>query len=255
MKNKFHLIFTTAIAMFASPFANAAISTFDNLTLPGVESAYVAGADSSFVSGGVTFNQDWNETFNCCASGWFYSNYTDTTTPGFSNQYSAITGGGVNGSSNYGVANLGDATINFNSSSSVSGAYITNTTYSYLAVQNGDDGAGFVKGPFDNSDFFTLTITGYDATSTATGSVDVQLWDALSLQALDSWLWVDLLGLGVVDSLGFSLSSSDTGSFGMNTPAYFALDDLTVQAVPLPASIWLLLSAFGFLTLKRKTHK
>ncbi|MEZ4953573.1 MAG: DUF4465 domain-containing protein [Saprospiraceae bacterium] len=33
--------------------------------------------------------------------------------------------------------------------------------------------------------------------------------------------------LGHVDSL-FTLSSSDAGVFGMNTPAYFCLDNLTL---------------------------
>ena len=31
--------------------------------------------------------------------------------------------------------------------------------------------------------------------------------------------------MGVVDSLTFELSSSDIGAYGMNTPAYFCMDD------------------------------
>ncbi len=231
--------------------ANANVATFDDLSLPN-NSAFVAGFDTTFNSGGITFNQDWNEAFNCCASGWFYSNQTDTTTAGFSNQHSAITGIGANNSQNYGIANPGNTDIDFASSSIVNGAYITNSTYAYLAIQDGNDGAGFVKGPFDNTDFFTLTISGYDANSNLTNSVDVQLWDAVSEQALNNWLWVDLTSLGVVSKIGFSLASSDVGQFGMNTPAYFALDDLTVSAVPVPAGVWLLMSSIGTILFRRK---
>jgi len=39
------------------------------------------------------------------------------------------------------------------------------------------------------------------------------------------WEWVDLSGLGLVDMIEFSLSSSDTGAYGMNTPAYFFIDN------------------------------
>jgi hypothetical protein len=39
------------------------------------------------------------------------------------------------------------------------------------------------------------------------------------------------------------LSSSDEGDFGMNTPAYFSVDNIQIARVPEPASILLLMSA------------
>jgi hypothetical protein len=50
---------------------------------------------------------------------------------------------------------------------------------------------------------------------------------------LKTWQWVDLTSFGNVDSLEFNLSSSDVGSFGMNTPGYFFIDDFTTADVPL----------------------
>jgi hypothetical protein len=44
---------------------------------------------------------------------------------------------------------------------------------------------------------------------------------------IKEWKWVDLTSLGNVDSLVFAMSSSDVGQYGMNTPAYFCIDDLT----------------------------
>jgi hypothetical protein len=48
---------------------------------------------------------------------------------------------------------------------------------------------------------------------------------------------VDLTLLGAATRLTFGLSSSDNGPFGMNTPAYFALDSLTVTPVPEPGAL------------------
>jgi hypothetical protein len=55
---------------------------------------------------------------------------------------------------------------------------------------------------------------------------------------LDQWLYADLSGLGTVNGLSFSSASSDTGPFGINTPTYFAMDNLTT--VPLPGTLWLM---------------
>ncbi|MBC7451396.1 MAG: DUF4465 domain-containing protein, partial [Cytophagales bacterium] len=41
---------------------------------------------------------------------------------------------------------------------------------------------------------------------------------------LNTWRWIDLRSLGVVDSLVFTFTSSDVGMYGMNTPAYVAID-------------------------------
>jgi hypothetical protein len=68
---------------------------------------------------------------------------------------------------------------------------------------------------------------------------------------LDGWTWIDLISPGDVIGLEFSLSSSDAGTYGMNTPAYFAMDNL--NAMPVPAAIRLLGSAMlAIVGFKRK---
>jgi hypothetical protein len=42
-------------------------------------------------------------------------------------------------------------------------------------------------------------------------------------------MWVDLTSLGNTDSLSFSLSSSQTDSLGMLTPAFFCIDNLMLN--------------------------
>ena len=58
---------------------------------------------------------------------------------------------------------------------------------------------------------------------------------------MDDWRTVNLTSLGAADTLTFSYESSDVGVFGINTPTYFAADDLVLSTgsnvVPEPSSI------------------
>ena len=67
----------------------------------------------------------------------------------------------------------------------------------------------------------------------STESVDFYLADYRFVNNADdfivsNWTYANLTDLGVVDTLQFSLASSDVGDLGMNTPAYFAMDSLAV---------------------------
>ena len=42
---------------------------------------------------------------------------------------------------------------------------------------------------------------------------------------VDDWRYFDLSSLGVVKKVMFEMSSTDNGTYGMNTPSYFAFDD------------------------------
>ena len=44
-----------------------------------------------------------------------------------------------------------------------------------------------------------------------------------------TWTKIDLSSIGYCYALEFSMTSTDTGQWGMNTPSYFALDALTVS--------------------------
>jgi hypothetical protein len=50
------------------------------------------------------------------------------------------------------------------------------------------------------------------------------------------------------------MSSSDVGAFGINTPTYFAIDDITPVAtpVPLPAAPLILVPACGWVLTRRR---
>jgi hypothetical protein len=231
-----------------------AVANFDDLSLAG--ESYWNGSDGSggFVSGEAHFNNNYNATYGSW-DGFAYSNITDAAAQGWTAQFNAITGSGQGGSANYGVGYAGWAgppTVTFNSVGVVDGLYVTNTSYAYYSMLNGDMFAKKFGGTAGgDKDWFMLTITGKNAGGTETGSVDFYLADYRfannSLDYIvDKWDYIDLSSLGPVKTLEFALNSSDVGAFGMNTPASFAVDTV----VPEPATIALL--AFGGLVLSRR---
>ena len=228
----------TLTALVSSVQAQAAIITFDENTLT-ADTFFAPGAQTSFTSGGVSIDHDWN--WDCCWGNFTYSNKQDTSTAGFVNDRSAITGTGVgSGQDNYGVS-YNNARLNFAGATQVQSAYITNTTYTYLAIKDGNDGANFVKGAFTEGDFFTLIINGLDQNDNIISTFNFSLADGSNV--VDSWVLTDLSSLGTVHGLSFSYDSSDIGEYGINTPTYFAIDNIAIQAVPVPASAWLFFSA------------
>jgi hypothetical protein len=227
------LVVVTAIGEWLPPAALGAIATFDNLGLPANSYWNGSSATGDFTSGGMVFANTYDASYESW-NGWAYSSMSDKTTAGYGNQYSAITGSGWNGSSAYGVAYDGTVpTISLPQSTTVNGAYFTNTTYAYLSMKAGDAFAKKFGGPTGNDqDWFKLTIIGKDEIGKLTGTVDFYLADYRFADntkdyLVDKWTWVDMTSLGMnVKSLEFGLSSSDNGSWGMNTPAYFAIDNI-----------------------------
>lgn len=53
---------------------------------------------------------------------------------------------------------------------------------------------------------------------------------------VNNWQWVDLSVLGNTDSLIFTLYSSDIGTFGINTPLFYCIDNLTTADSPVGIS-------------------
>ena len=246
--------------------ANTA-ANFENLSLaPG---GYWNGSDGSggFTSGPATFNNLYTiDAFSGWAfwGGWSYSNVMDAATAGYTNQYAAAPGGAKDGS-NYGVAYLDTyygttPTITLAAPSVVQGAWFTNTTYAYWDMMNGTPGYSkkFGGATGTDPDWFLLTVTGLDASGQVTGTVPFYLADFRSGNPaqdyiLNDWTWADLESLGAVKTLEFTLTSSDNSDWGMNTPAYFAMDDLV--AAPEPATLALLGLGAAGIFLRRKRNQ
>jgi hypothetical protein len=170
-------------------------------------------------------------------SGWSISAVRDTIMPGFSNQYSAIPGSGLDGSNTYavGFSSSGNQ-IKFTEQVQLEGLYVTNSTYVYYSLKDGDAFAKKFGGETGNDpDSLLLSISKYLDGELGEEEVNVYLADfRFSDNTKDyitkGWEYVDLKVLGNADSLLFTLTSSDQGPFGMNTPAYFCIDNLAVFA-------------------------
>ena len=138
----------------------------------------------------------------------------------------------------------------------VQGFYANNTTYAALSMLNGDMFAR--QFTTASNDWFKLTIEGLDASGASIDTVDFLLADYTDATGsiVSEWTFVDLSSLGSnVSQLAFSLSSTDNSYGYMNTPAYFAMDNLTVAAIPEPGTIALMLSGFGGMVLFRRRLK
>lgn len=216
-------------------------STFDDLGL--APNSYWNGSNLSggFLDGDGYFPNQYDTTY-AFWTGFAYSNVPlniDSITTGatdYNYQYSSAQGGGVYGSSAFGICYTSGSysTLNlqgFAPGHQIYGMYVTNSAYDYLSMKYGDAFAkkfGGVTGT--DPDWFRLTITGWYQGNPIADSVYFYLADFRSADTtqhyiLKSWKFIDLLPLGNVDSLFFTLSSSDTGIYGMNTPAYFAFDN------------------------------
>ncbi|MEI6765241.1 MAG: DUF4465 domain-containing protein [Bacteroidota bacterium] len=233
--NKYTKLLLTTIFILVIQYSCRCQTTsdFEDLVLP--VDTFWDGSDLSggFADGNAYFPTVFDTTYFFWDGGWAYSNKKDSVTGGFGNMYSARPAGGVFGSDNYIVCQP-DAKIILTGNAAgkmVTGAWITNDTYPALSMRDGD---GFSKKFGGNSgndpDWFKLSVSGWLGGTALQDTVEFFLADyRFANNALDyivtDWQYLDLSPLGNVDSLSFGLTSSDTGSFGMNTPAYFCLDN------------------------------
>ena len=226
---------TTLLVLITSLTYSQSVADFEDLIID--ESGFLNGSDLSggFAVGNVFLPNNFNVDYSSW-SGWAITNHTDTTTPGFGNQYSSIVGKGNGESQNYVTTfSSGSNIISFENEATgqrAGGLFVTNSTYAYLSMLEGDAFAKKFGGASgDDPDFFLLTIKGVIGEETTADSIDFYLADYRFEDntmdyLVDEWTYIDLYSLGEIDGISFSLSSSDNGQFGMNTPAYFCVDDI-----------------------------
>lgn len=233
-----------AIFLFAGFAAKAQIATFEAQTLVKADTYYVNYSnpfnDAGFDDNNIHFPYVWDTSFGgTWSTGFAYSNKRDSVTSGWFNQYSAKALTGYNGSDKYAVywSGYGDPRcIRYNGKQEFKpvGCYVTNSTYTFNSLRDGDFvGKKFGGVTGHDSDWYYVAVHGYRNGVLLPDSLKFYLADFRSPDStrdyiIKDWTYWNLNAMPVVDSLYFTLHSSDVGAFGINTPTYFCLDNLQV---------------------------
>ena len=175
--------------------------------------------------------------------------YSNEMTQGdYSNQLSVyysdpVTGfGGHDGSKYFGVSfgyvddysagmTAGKPRISFGSPRQLKEMYVANSTYAYIVMAEGNS---FTDGSlsYEKQSWFMLEVTALDANENELGTAEFYLADFRTPDApgvLEGWHRFDLSGLPECQFIEFNMSGSDSGDYGLNTPAYFCFDDLVYE--------------------------
>lgn len=179
---------------------------------------YAEGATDSM----VTYVMNTPSYFWC---NWALSNNNiDSMRKDYSQQFSTPLGAyrGKNYAVCYYAEYMGKAyapTIHFSSAVNIKSLMLTNntTTLAYVAKYPGTTSA------WKTTDELDLVIEGMNG-ATKIGTVTVAL--AKETEHIQSWTKIDLTALGSVTSVVFSMTSTDVGSWGINTPTYACIDDV-----------------------------
>ena len=151
---------------------------------------YWDGSDLSygFTVSGVTFWNQYNTAWGGYSDGGFHlSTLTDKETPGAVNQYSVYGNGGAAGSATFAVVYYSEYTAKnvenyaqmiLTNPATLGTVMVTNSTYTYLAIKNGESPAT----AFTDGDWFKVVFTGYDDTDAEIGSVEFYLADFRAIE-------------------------------------------------------------------------
>lgn len=222
-----------------NPNVSRSVATFEDVALG--EQGFWNGSDlsgeedsgnyyGSFTSSVFSFDNIYTAAWGSYM-GFACSSLTDTVTSGFTNQYSPKAGEGANGSAQFALAYDDGATFNCTykegyTNNTLKSVMVTNGTYTYNEIR---DGSAYSK-KFESGDWFKVTFTGYKG-ETETGSVDYYLADFRDGKTYinKEWVEVDLTPLSDATTVMITFDSTDKGQFGVNTPTYVFIDNLTIE--------------------------
>ncbi len=234
-------VFIIILFLAKLSFGQSYVFNFQDLSYSLPDTGFWNGSDLSgkFVTQvadvNATFYNNYNESWGSW-SGFAYSSLTNDTTGDYTNQYSTYAGNRLTDSPSDSIFAVGYVPsdynndykpipigVKFSDKINIQSAYVANNTYAALTMLNGNS----FSDAFADGDFFYLIIRGYN-NNEQTGEINYYLADYRDGKQFVQkvWRYVDLSTIGTVDSLTFELASSDVGSYGINTPTYFCLDEI-----------------------------
>ena len=204
------------------------VATFEDVTVgeSGTNATFTTDGIHGWTSGEFAFT-----TGAAYDATYFYnfvvSSQSESTYESYADQYHSAAGGAAEGKQ-FAVAFQDDYSdgaaleIKLNEVKKVPGCYLCNNAYAAISMAQGD---AYAK-KFADGDWFLLTITGFNGEK-ETGKVEFYLADFRDgkSEIVKDWRFCNLSALGEVNKVSFRLTSSDNGDYGMNTPAYFCIDN------------------------------
>jgi hypothetical protein len=242
MKKIYSLVAAISIS---SMFSAQMVSDLESISLTPESFNNGSAGSGSFIDGQMEFTNFYNVGWSSW-NGFSISNITDNTTAGWGNQYSAFPGSGVN-SSNYAIF-YPEGSVGFQDNGdygTIDSLFITNTTYAAISMRDGDafakqfgsslDANGVDDGT-NGEDFFKVWIIAEDFPGIEKDSIefylaDYRFSDNSQDYIIDEWVKIDLTVIPFSKKkITFRFESSDNGDFGMNTPSYLAVDNVSYQS-------------------------
>lgn len=191
---------------------------------------------------------DWNYKANIPGKtgDWWYSYLNQASV------YSGTSGsknGGYSGSNNFAVMfgyvdfyNSTYATrpkIDFTTGSGVvNGTYVCLSSYTYGVIEYGNTFGSGVATPLkdvaNGKGYLKLQAYGFNGSTATNGGLPVEIYLArynnhLPIVApVTAWTYFDLSALGTVTRVEFNFEGNDSGTYGLNTPAYVCMDNVQV---------------------------
>ncbi len=196
-------------------------NTYSNI-LWGKEKATSDGAGSKTFTGelykesGASFNTYYTDYggYYDTWGGWAISSNNDKTNSGYTTQFDVYASTANKFAVAYYMGYMGGGSdvpvITFDAAVTPESLYIANNVYTQKYMETTFAGTSL---------YYNVVITGYAGT-VKTNSVTVEL------TSCTDWTKVDLSVLGTVDKITFSPDSNDSGSYGLNVPTYFCIDNL-----------------------------
>lgn len=241
MKKYFYLL--SAMLMMTATFTSCGddddVITENTKVLTFEGDEFTALIDNPQYGGALIYSADeykWTDTGNtelsgeCLKADWTQwgmgygwsnglaiSNYVDNNTANGDNNHQLAVPVS-NGSSNFAIVFGDNSTLTFADGQShvIKGMQVINTTYALYSSWGG------IKAGLGDGYKFAVTVT---ADNGATKEIVL----AEDNTAIEDWTNVDLSSLGAVKSLTFTFNGTDSGDWGLNTPAYFAIDNVVVE--------------------------
>lgn len=221
-------LFAAVALMSTAMSAQLQVATFEDVTIGAPESVLHLTETGAIKSGSFSFTQEVDMSWGYALYyGNLPSNKSDNVFVSYLDAEKSASGGAYEGENfNVWTASYGGTNgITLEEAAVVPGFFINNSAYAVNSMCNGD---GYAK-KFGKDDWFRLAIGAMRNGEGIYSTVYVDL--AANGEYIDKWTYVDLTEFGKVDAIFFTLTSSDNGDYGMNTPAYFCMDNFG-QAKP-----------------------